>query len=81
MFHRAKQRLKKAREAKHGKPSDENFSRWYEQEGYRKSLAEHNIGEKEVMLFDCIALERHDNAATRAETVTDRQTLDSSFEC
>ena len=32
-----------------------------------KSLAEHNIGDKEVMLFDRIALERHDCAATRPE--------------
>ena len=37
------------------------------QEKYRDSLAKHNIGEKEVMFFDRIALERHDNAATRAE--------------
>ena len=35
--------------------------------GYRKSLAEHNIGEKEFVLFDRIALERHDFSATRAE--------------
>ena len=34
------------------------------QEKYRDSLAKH---EKEVMFFDRIALERHDNAATRAE--------------
>ena len=66
MFYRAKQMLKKAREAKHGNHPTK-LSRWYEQEGYRKSLAEHNIGEKEVMLFDRIALERHDYAATRAE--------------
>ena len=25
--------------------------RWHEQEGYRRSLAEHNIGEKEIMLY------------------------------
>ena len=31
------------------------------------SLAEHNIGEKEVMLFDRIALERHDFSVARAE--------------
>ena len=66
MFHRAKQMLKKARQAKHGNHPTK-LSRWYEQEGYRKSLAEHNIGEKELMLFDRIALERHDYTATRAE--------------
>ena len=30
-------------------------------------MAEHNIGEKEVMLYDLKALERHDYTATRAE--------------
>ena len=59
MFYKAKQMLKKARQSKHGSHPT-ILSRWYEQEGYRKSLAEHNIGEKEVMLFDRIALERHD---------------------
>ena len=39
----------------------------HEQGGYRKSLAEHNIGEKEVMLFDRIGHERHDYTATRGE--------------
>ena len=32
-----------------------------------RSSAEHNIGEKEIMLYDRIALERHDYTATRAE--------------
>ena len=58
--------LKTARQGKHGSHPT-ILSRWYEQEEYRKSLAEHNIGEKEVMLFDRIALERHDFSATRAE--------------
>ena len=58
--------FKKARQKKHGNhPSI--FSRWYEQEDYRKSLAKHNIGEKSVMLFDRVALERHDCSARRAE--------------
>ena len=43
------------------------FQGEYEQDRYRKSLAEHNIGDKEVMLYDRIALERHDYTATRAE--------------
>ena len=34
---------------------------------YRDSLAKHNNGEKKVMLFDCIAFERQDFTATRAE--------------
>ena len=58
--------LKKARQAKLGNHPT-ILSRWYEQEGYRKSLAEHNIVEKEVMFFDRIALERHDYTATKAE--------------
>ena len=55
--------LKKARQSKHGHPTI--LSRYNQED--RKSLAEHNIGEKEVMLFDRIALERHDSTATRAE--------------
>ena len=66
MFYKAKQMLKKARHNKHGNHPT-IFSRSYEQEGYRKSLAEHNIGEKEIMLYDRIALERHDYTATKAE--------------
>ena len=66
MFHRAKQMLKKARESKHGSHPT-ILSRWYDQEEYRKSLGEHNIGEKGVILFDRIALGRHDYSATRAE--------------
>ena len=58
--------LKKARQEKHGSHPTMR-SRWYEQEGYRRSLAEHNVGEKEVMLYDRIALERHDFTASRAE--------------
>ena len=43
------------------------LARWYAQIGHRESLAEHDVGEKEVMLFDRITLERHDHKATRAE--------------
>ena len=66
MFFKAKEMLKKARQEKHGSHPT-ILSRWYEQEGYRRSLAEPNIGEKEVMLYDRIALARHDFSATRAE--------------
>ena len=66
MFYKAKQMLKKARQGKHGNHPT-IFSWWCEQEGYRRSLAEHKIGEKEVMFFDRIALERHDYTATKAE--------------
>ena len=57
MFYKAKQMLKKARQGKHGNHMT-ILSRWYEQEGYRKSLAERNLGEKQVTLFDRIVLER-----------------------
>ena len=66
MFFKAKQMLKKARQRKHGSHPT-ILSRWYEQEGYRKSLAKHNVGEKEVMLFDSITLEKHDYTASRDE--------------
>ena len=54
------------RQSKHG-GHPTILARWYAQEGYRRSLAEHNIGEKEIMLYDRIALERHDFTATRAD--------------
>ena len=58
--------FKKARQEKHwSHPTI--LSRCYAQEKYRDWLAKHNIGEREVMLFDRIALERHDHTATRAE--------------
>ena len=66
MFYMAKQMLKKARQQKHGSHPT-ILARWCAQEKYRDSFAEHNIGEKDVMLFDRIALERHDYTATRAE--------------
>ena len=59
MFFKAKEMLKKARQEKHDSHPT-MLSRWQEQEGYRRALAEHNIGEKEIMLYDRIALERHD---------------------
>ena len=66
MFNKANQLHKKARQSKHGNHPT-ILSRWYEQEGYRKSLAEHSIGEKEVMLFERIVLAKHDYTATKAE--------------
>ena len=58
--------LKKARQGKHGNHPT-ILSRWYDREDYRRSLAEHNIGEREATLFDRIALERRDITATKAE--------------
>ena len=58
--------IKKARQEKHGSHPT-ILSRWQEQEEYRRSLAEHNIGEKGFLLYDRIALGRHDYTATRTE--------------
>ena len=44
-------------------------------------LAEHNIGEQEVMLYDRIALERHDYTATKAERIHNTEHRGSLFEC
>ena len=66
MFFKAKEMLSKARQPKHGSHPT-ILARWYAQERYRDSLAKRNIGEKEIMLFDRITLERHDSTATRAE--------------
>ena len=66
MWYKAKEMLYEARQEKHGSHPT-SLARWYAQEQYRDSLAKHNIGERDVMLFDRIALERHDNTATRAE--------------
>ena len=66
MFFKAKEMLKKARQEKPGSHPT-ILSRWYAQEKFRDSLAKHDIGEKKVMLFDRIALERPDFSATRSE--------------
>ena len=58
--------LKKARQSKHGSHPT-ILSKWYDQEEYRNLLADHNIGEKEVMFFDRIAFEKHDFSTSRAE--------------
>ena len=79
MFFKAKEMLEKARQSKlGGHPTV--IARWCAQKGYRDSLAEHNIGAKEIMLLDRIALERRLYSCT-SPTVAERQTLDSLFEC
>ena len=80
MYFRARQMLTKARQEKHGR-HPAILSRWYAQEGYRKSLAEHNTWEKEIMLYDKIALERHHYTATKAERIQNAKTLCFLFEC
>ena len=58
--------LEKARQEKHGNHPT-ILSRWYEQEGYRKSLGGAQCWRKRIMLYDRIALKRRDCTATRAE--------------
>ena len=63
---KAKDMLRKANKKKNGNHPT-ILSRWKEQESYRTSLAKHNIGEKEIMLHDQIALDNHDFKATKAD--------------
>ena len=65
MFFKAKDMLRKAKKKKH--PTI--LSRWKAQQSYRSSLEEHGIGEKEILLYDQISLERHDFSATKAERI------------
>ena len=63
MFFKAQDMLRKAK--KKGFPTI--LARWQEQESYRSSLKDCDIGEKEIVIYDQLALERHDCAATKAE--------------
>ena len=45
------------------------LDRWKAQQSYRSSLKEHDIGEKQIVLYDQIALEKHDYTATKAERI------------
>ena len=63
MFLKSKDMLRKAKNNNH--PT--NLSRWKAQKSYRTSLEEHGIGQKEIMLYDQFALEKHDCTATKAE--------------
>ena len=66
MLCETKEILKKAWQSKHG-GHPTILARKYAQARSRRSLTEHNIGEKEIMLYDRIAIERHDYTDTRAE--------------
>ena len=67
MFFKAKDMLRKAKNKKNGNHLT-NLSRWKAQESYQTSLAKQNKGEKN-MLYDQIALEKHDYTATKAERI------------
>ena len=43
------------------------LARWKAQQSYRSSLKEHDIGEKQIILYDPIALEKRDYTATKDE--------------
>ena len=53
MFFKAKDMLRKAK--KKGFPTI--FARWQAQESHRSSLKDSDIGEKEVIVYDQLALE------------------------
>ena len=66
MFFKAKDMQRVAKNKKNGnRPTI--LSRWKAQESCRTSLAKHNIGEKEILLYDQIALENQDYTATKAK--------------
>ena len=62
-FFKEKDILRKAK--KKGFPTI--LARWHEQESYRSSLKDHDIGEQEVIIYDRLALERDDCTATKVE--------------
>ena len=65
MFFKAKYMLWKAK--KKGFPTI--LARWQEQESYRSLLKNSDTGEKEVIIYDQLDLERHDFSATKAERI------------
>ena len=68
MYYQAKQRLRKARQKKHGRRPT-ILSRWHASESYRASLSTIGWKEKHMMLYHRIALEKHFYGATRAERI------------
>ena len=57
------------------------LSSWKAQESCRTSLAKHNVGEKEIMLYDQIALENHDCTATKVERIQNSKRWVLSIKC
>ena len=68
MHHHAKQMVKKTRQKKHGS-NPTILARWYASETYRTSLSLIGWKEKDIMIQDRIALEKHFNVATGAERI------------
>ena len=64
MFFKAKHMLRKAK-----KNHPTILSRWKARQSYQSSLEEHGIGEKDIMLYDQIASEKHNHTATKAERI------------
>ena len=67
-YYQANQMLKKAHQKKQGSHPT-ILARWYASETYRTSLSLIGWKEKDIMLFDRIALEKHFHLATRAEGI------------
>ena len=72
----AKQMLKKARQKKH-ESHPTILARWYASETYRDSLSLIGWKEKDLMLHDRMALEKHFYLATRVEKIQNFEALDS----
>ena len=53
----------------YGRQRRKVFAKWQEQESHRSSLKDSDFGEKEVIIYDQLALERHDYTATKAERI------------
>ena len=76
MYYQVEQMLKRARQKKHGSHPT-ILARWYACETYRTSLSLMGWKEKDIMLYDRIALEKHFYVATRAERISKFEALDS----
>ena len=64
--------LHKAGQKKYGQHSTIH-ARWLSDERYRKSLSDNGRNERDIMFFDRIALENHEDTATRAERIRHSQ--------
>ena len=77
MFFKAKDMLRKAKK----KNCTTILANWKAEERYWSSLKEHDIGEKEIILYDQIAFEKHDCTATKVERIRFSQKWALSLKC
>ena len=79
MYHQAKHMLKKASQEKHGS-CPTILARWQGEKDYRASLEATGLTEKDTILFDRTALEKHYYSPTKAERIRNFEALDSHSE-